>query len=874
MLAVRNIVRSWTFRCLAAAWLGGAGLAQCLELQKGFRLPGPTDRVSVLESIDLGDGPKLYAGGLFTQVDDDPAAHVAAWDGTAWRALGRGVNGEVLAIQRSADPSKPRIFVGGAFDHAGGAPASRIAAWDGTRWDPLGSGVDGTVRALAEFDDGSGPALYAGGEFENADGSPALHVARWNGVAWSKVGSGLEGSVRALTVFDDGTGPALYAGGSSQGYAGIVSRWNGSAWSIVGREQNCTIESLCPFRIGGTPVLCAGGCGVSAWNGQEWWRLGGDGPSGLCLRALDDGSGLALYAGDFFQCSRWNGLAWSTLPTMCYGPTFAFAVHDDGHGPALYAGGEVYYSPYALPQYLGRFDGSVWVPVGRGLGTNLGVDAMALFDDGSGESLYAAGRFTTAGSTRADRIARLDGDRWSALEGGGIGDSTAWSEVVQALCAYDDGSGASLYAGGSFSAAGGIPAQNVARWNGSGWSALGSGIEGSSTSGVDALATFDDGTGAKLYVGGNFDTAGGTSTQNLAAWDGKTWSDVGGGTDGKVTSMAVFDDGTGPALFVAGEFANAGGLPSAGVARWNGTTWSSAALYGYILSLKVFDDGRGSALYAGGEGPTLLQRWNGSGWDPIRSLEWDGAATAMEAFDDGSGSELFAAAGLMMKGYPPIYRWDGRQVDYVTSFPGGLDNASAMLAWNGDLWVSSFSPSMYGAMPISGIAKYRGCSPPGVPFCGGASAPVSCPCDNLGSPGRGCANSSVSAGAGLTSTGTASLGSDTLHLVTDGELASSLSIVWQGDADVAPHRFGDGVTCVAGRTRRLFELQASAGSVSVPRPSDPPISQRASALGDVIAPGDRRIYQVFYRDPVADFCPPPVGSSFNTTNALSVYWRP
>jgi hypothetical protein len=42
----------------------------------------------------------------------------------------------------------------------------------------------------------------------------------------------------------------------------------------------------------------------------------------------------------------------------------------------------------------------------------------------------------------------------------------------------------------------------------------------------------------------------------------------------------------------------------------------------------------------------------------------------------------------------------------------------------------------------------------------------------------------------------------------------------------------------------------------------------------VIAPGDRRIYQVFYRDPVADFCPPPSGSSFNTTNALSVYWRP
>jgi hypothetical protein len=69
-------------------------------------------------------------------------------------------------------------------------------------------------------------------------------------------------------------------------------------------------------------------------------------------------------------------------------------------------------------------------------------------------------------------------------------------------------------------------------------------------------------------------------------------------------------------------------------------------------------------------------------------------------------------------------------------------------------------------------------------------------------------------------------------------------------------------------------VQASAGAISVPGPSDPKVSERAAALGDVVAPGDRRIYQAFYRDPAADFCPPPAGGSFNTTNALSVYWRP
>jgi len=395
--------------------------------------------------------------------------------------------------------------------------------------------------------------------------------------------------------------------------------------------------------------------------------------------------------------------------------------------------------------------------------------------------------------------------------------------------------------------------------------------------GVQALASFDDGTGPKLYVGGELTAAGGMPVGNIAAWDGQNWSDVGGGTDGRVMCMAVFDDGSGPELFVGGYFTNAGDSPSAGVARWNGHQWMPSAIFPGILSLKVFDDGTGPALYAGSGPYELLRRWNGSTWDPIHMQEdWE-TVTAMEVFDDGSGPELFAAAGLFMKGTPPLFRWDRRQVDFVTYLPV-IDNASSMLAFRGQdpepaLWIGFFSPSGYPTLQASGIAKFKGCSPPGVPFCGGASAPVSCPCDNVGLPGRGCANSGASAGAELASAGRASLALDSLLLVTDGELPTSLSIVWQGDADVVPHRFGDGVTCVAGRTRRMYRLQASAGSISVPRPTDPRISERASDLGDVLAPGDRRIYQVFYRDPAANFCPPPAGSLFNTTNALSVYWR-
>jgi hypothetical protein len=62
-------------------------------------------------------------------------------------------------------------------------------------------------------------------------------------------------------------------------------------------------------------------------------------------------------------------------------------------------------------------------------------------------------------------------------------------------------SGSTLYAGGYFTTAGGIAANYIAQWNGSSWSALGSGMNGA----VSALAV----SGSTLYAGGNFTTAGG-----------------------------------------------------------------------------------------------------------------------------------------------------------------------------------------------------------------------------------------------------------------------------------------------------------------------------------------------------------------------------
>src|SRR5688572_22774474 len=73
-------------------------------------------------------------------------------------------------------------------------------------------------------------------------------------------------------------------------------------------------------------------------------------------------------------------------------------------------------------------------------------------------------------------------------------------DAVHALTAHEDDDGPVLYAGGDFTTAGGVAANRIAKWNGSNWSALGSGMNRT----VRALAMHDDGGGPALYAGGDF----------------------------------------------------------------------------------------------------------------------------------------------------------------------------------------------------------------------------------------------------------------------------------------------------------------------------------------------------------------------------------
>lgn len=467
--------------------------------------------------------------------------------------------------------------------------------------------------------------------------------------------AGVGGGILALAEFDDGSGPQLYAAGGFS-TAGTVHASN-----------------------------------IAGWNGATWASLGtGLGSYPLAVTSFDDGNGMALYAGGLFgtaggaaadQIAKWNGASWSALGRDSTSFVYALAAFDEGNGPVLFAAGGF---NVGGPQRIVRWDGSTWSAVGGGLaGVNSTVQALTVFDDGTGPALYAAGDFTTADGAPASRIAKWDGSTWSPLGSGLDGE-------VRVLTAIDAGQpgGPALIAGGRFSTAGGTAASRVAKWDGTTWSALGSGIDpvlpGVGASSVLALTHFDSGSGPELYVGGDFVGAGGSAMKNLAKWDGSSWSSLGNVND-SVDAVRVFDDGqgAGPALYVAGDFTIVGSMVAHSIARWNGSTWSALGttngVVGVVRAAQVFDDGSGAALFVAGSLGAVgsvpvnsIGKWDGASWSDVGggvtgypgfpSIVGGGTVYALTVFDDGSGKALYAGGMFSHAGGTPascVAKWDG-----------------------------------------------------------------------------------------------------------------------------------------------------------------------------------------------------------------------
>lgn len=176
----------------------------------------------------------------------------------------------------------------------------------------------------------------------------------------------------------------------------------------------------------------------------------------------------------------------------------------------------------------------------------------------------------------------------------------------------------------------------------------------------------------------------------------------------------------------------------------------------------------------------------------------------------------------------------------------------------------------FGTAYFNGVQIVKVNETDATPMCSGDGSGAACPCGNSGDLGRGCQNSAGTGGAQLYASG--GIAPDTLILRSEFELPTALSIFLQGNAVIPAAPFGDGLRCAGGVLKRLYVKHAAHGLAVAPEPGDAGILQQSAALGDPIAPGERRYYQVYYRDPDLAFCPAPAGNAFNVSNMLKVVW--
>ncbi|HMS11222.1 MAG TPA: VCBS repeat-containing protein, partial [Pyrinomonadaceae bacterium] len=200
-----------------------------------------------------------------------------------------------------------------------------------------------------------------------------------------------------------------------------------------------------------------------------------------------------------------------------------------------------------------RWNGTSWSALGDGL--NALTNDVAIAQNGD---VYVGGQFTTAGGVTANRIARWNGASWSAL-------GTGMNGTVGAVEIAPNGD---VYAGGGFTTANGATARRVARWNGTTWSALGTGTgEGLGTGGVNDMQFTANGD---LIVAGTFTSAGPSTVGRIARWNGTAWSGIGSGLNNTVNAIRV----VGNEIYAVGSFTQAGGSPASRLAMWNGSAWS------------------------------------------------------------------------------------------------------------------------------------------------------------------------------------------------------------------------------------------------------------------------------------------------------------
>ena len=565
-----------------------------------------------------------------------------------WQSLGAPAGASLL--RTIAGMPNGDIMVAGNFQ-VGSIAFGSVARFDGTSWSVIGPGIwsGDEFRCMLVRPNGD---LWVGGRFFDAGGLGINRIARWNGSSWSSLpafSAATAATVLAMSNLPNGA--AVVVGDLP--FADHAQVFQSGAWSSLG----VPVPPSQPNQVNAVVALPDGGVVI----GGNFTTAGAVQVGHLALTRAGSWSPL------------WSGVAGEVDAALPLG---------DGR---LVVTGE-FSSLFSVPASrigIRGTDGS-WTGLPALDGRGLAVAAAAA----PGE-FYVGGSFVMAGTQIGNGIARWDGAGWQPLGSGTA--SFAATGVVRALLPLPGGD---LIVGGSFLSAGGVSAVNVARWNGSVWSALGPGLFGA----VRTLARLPDGS---IVAGGDFNSISG---QYVSRWNGSAWQPYGTPPSGAVRALVV----DGADLILGGSFSGPGPQQNYSLGRSSAGAWLPFGPAGAASTLVRLPDasllvGGGFQLPAGSAG---LLRVQGASATVVAA-----GAIEVRALAQQSSGQLFvggafasignvASAGLVQAG--PVCAANAVVAGTGCTGSGG-PNVLASLELP---WIGATSVARASGMPATGIAAF------------------------------------------------------------------------------------------------------------------------------------------------------------------------
>ncbi len=534
--------------------------------------------------------------------------------------------------------------------------ASKNAVDDASRWDRqfgVAIGCDNAVKAMAPLDDGR---IVVGGLFHMCGNVQATFVAIWDpnsGVfAPLSEASGAEGTDYAIDALAVNGNRIVVSSGYSRNSV-VVARnialydLSTRSWSPMGSSANNGVNNpVTGIAMNATTVFVTGSFSFA------------DGVSANRVARYD------------IATNSWSSLGTGSANGVTGGVN-AIALN----GTDVYVAGTLSAAGGVTANKIARFDTTTqtWSSVGTGSENGLNGTAYALATFGS--RVYVGGSFTLAGTKAANNVASFDIGTQS-WQGIGAGTSNGTGSTVYAVVPGSS----ELYVGGSFSSAGTVAANRIARFQfaSQSWDSLGTGSANGANLTVRAIVNRT----TEIYVAGNFTQSGGVISRGVARYTPATqlWSGLGVGTSNGVVFGAIQGvsaiKASATEVYAGGDFTLAGDVPANNFARFdigqgkwtvvgngavNGlTNAGSSVCYAYPSPCAMAIDTTATDVFAGGSfqqagdtGLNLVARFNLSSqsWLPLSSGANNGTNSLVRAIAV-SGQDVFLGGDFVQAPYP------------------------------------------------------------------------------------------------------------------------------------------------------------------------------------------------------------------------------